>query len=169
MSIALIAKGLISFAPVLFDWLTDDDEPMAQKAVDIALAVTGQGSIGEAIATLTDNPAMSDAFNERVLANKHQFELLMADRADARKNYTNSHKQADLMAERIMRGNLLLAILVVGIQIGVTYFLREDPALLSTATAVCTWVIKHLLDERKEVVGFYFGGALSRDTSKNTP
>lgn len=109
---------------------------------------------------------MTAAFNERVVANKHYFELLVADRASARQNYINSHNQADAMADRVMRQNLPLAILVVGIQIGATYFLREEPALLSTATAACTWVIKHLLDERKEVVGFYFGGALSRETSK---
>lgn len=166
MSIAAAASVLVSFAPTLIDWLTGDDDPVAQKAIDIAKAVTGSPSINDAIEALTGDTSLSAAFNDRVLANQFQFELLLADRASARQNYPNSYKQADSMADRVMRQNLPLAVFMVGAQIGATYFLRESPALLSTATAACTWVIKHLLDERKEVVGFYFGGALSRDTSK---
>jgi Na+/H+ antiporter NhaD/arsenite permease-like protein len=166
MMLAAGAALLTTFAPILKNWLSDDNDKIADKAVDIAQAITGTSNITEAIKSLTQNDHLAATFSEQVTRQSAHFEALLADRSDARENYKNSHKQADRMADRIMVLNLPVALVVVVAQGAATYFLKDNPTLLSTTTAAFTWLIKHLLDERKEVTGFYFGGALSRDNQK---
>lgn len=157
---------LVAFAPLLGKWFTgdDDDSSIADKAVDIAKVVTGSFNADEAINKLQGSETLQATFAAQIAANTKQFDAIQRDRADARKNYVNSQKTADVIALRIMRVNLPIAVALVVTQGVMTYFLRDNPALLSTATAASTWIIKHLLDERKDVTGFYLGSALSRET-----
>jgi hypothetical protein len=53
--------------------------------------------------------------------------------------------------------SILALVLVNGIAI---YFLSEEAAVLATVSNLLGIVIKSLLDERKEVTGFYFGSSV---------
>lgn len=165
MSMTLIASSLAAFAPVLldvFDFDNDNDKKAAEAVVNIAKNVTGASTPQTALRALEKNSDSQLIFKKQIDAELSQLTALLDDRKDARKNYINSHKMADRMAERVMRYNLPLAALVLCIQCVATYFLREHAALISATTSATTLVVKHLLDERKEVTGFYFGGSLSR-------
>lgn len=165
MSLTLIASSLAAFAPVLldvFDFDNDNDKKAAAAVIDIAKNVTGTNTPQSALRALKSNPDSQASFNNQITADLKVLTALLDDRKDARKNYINSHKMADRMAERVMRNNLPLAALVFLIQCGATYFLRDHAALIGATTSAATLVVKHLLDERKEVTGFYFGGSLSR-------
>jgi len=163
---------LVAFAPLLGKWISseDDDSNIADKAVDIAKTVTGSFNADEAIRKLQSSKTLQATFAAQIAANTKQFDAIQLDRADARKNYVNSQKTADVIALRIMRVNLPIAVFLVVTQAAMTYLLRDNAPLLSTAMAASTWIIKHLLNERKDVTGFYLGSALSRENpskSKN--
>lgn len=166
MSLTLAANALIAFAPSLKKWLGFGDDSIASKAIDVATTLTVTKNVNDAVEKLAGNPTLCDAFELQIQQEQVTFEALLADRVNARANYANSHKVADSIASRVMEQNLPLAIVVIIIQCLITYFLREQPALLATATMGCTLILKHLIDERKDVTGFYFGGALKRDEPK---
>lgn len=163
MSIVAIAGALSAFSPLIKSWLTDDEDDqsgIAQAVVDAALQVTTSESPNAALAQLAANPDLQKQFHEMLSNRSNDIALLIRDRESARKNYALSKTTTDAIAKRVMSYNLPLVILTVTVQAVTTYYLRDNAALVSAVSTACSFIIKHLLDERKEITGFYFGGSL---------
>jgi hypothetical protein len=78
----------------------------------------------------------------------------------ARSMHKENHEQADKIADRVMKWNLAYVILTLTIQCVSIYFLKDFGTQLTIISTACGWVLKGLLDERRDVTGFYFGSAL---------
>lgn len=80
-----IAMGLSQFVPQLAKWITGSDkaEAVAQKAIDIAQAVTGKQSGDEAVTALRADPALVLQYRQAVLAQEVSFQQLAVQNADA--------------------------------------------------------------------------------------
>ena len=78
-----IAMSLATFVPQLAKWITGSDkaEQVAQKAVDIAQAITGKVTGDEALQALKADPALVLQFRKAVLDQSVQFEQLAVQNA----------------------------------------------------------------------------------------
>jgi hypothetical protein len=90
--------------------------------------------------------------------------LAFEDRKDARKMYQVHHGQADQIADRIMKWNLVSILVLVVLQCLSYYYLQDQTELLMAVTSIISMAIKSLFDERKDVTGFYYGSSMG---SKN--
>ena len=112
--------------------------------------------------------AVESATPQQILALKqadHAFEIekrkmAYANTDSARSMHKENHEQADKIAERVMRWNLAYVILTLLIQCVSIYYLKDFDTQLTIISTACGWVLKGLLDERRDVTGFYFGSAL---------
>lgn len=83
-----IAMGLAQFAPSLVKWITGSDKAgdAAQKAIDIAKAVTGQPTGDAALQALQADPALVLKYRQAVLDQEIEFQkLAVANAADVNK------------------------------------------------------------------------------------
>lgn len=78
-----IAMGLAQFVPQIAKWITGNDKAanVAQKAIDIAQAVTGKGTGDEAVAALQADPALVLQYRQAVLAQELEFQKLAVQNA----------------------------------------------------------------------------------------
>jgi hypothetical protein len=78
-----IAMGLAQFVPQLTKWITGSDkaEQVAQKAIDIAQAVTGKPNGEEAVKALQADPALVLQYRQAVLTQAVDFERLAVQNA----------------------------------------------------------------------------------------
>lgn len=84
-----IAMGLAQFAPSLVKWITGSDKAgdAAQKAIDIAKVVTGQGTGDAALAVLQADPNLVLKYRQAVLDQEVEFQkLAVANAADVNKS-----------------------------------------------------------------------------------
>lgn len=156
-----IALGLAKVAPVVAGWIGGDKaEEAATEVVGIAEKLTGKSG-SDALDAINADPAMALEFQKAVLKDKHRLdELYLQDKANAREMYKVHHEQTDKISERIMSWNLLAILALVLINGLAIYYLKEQAAVLATVSNLLGIVIKSLLDERKEVTGFYFGSSV---------
>lgn len=135
----------------------------ASKVIDIAHSVVGDDVTPDALLQkIKTDHATAAEIRQQILANQQQIkQLAYQDRHDARRMYRETgHDQADKIAHAIINYNLWLILALVVINGLAIYGLREHAAVLATVSNLLGIVIKSLLDERKEVTGFYFGGSL---------
>lgn len=92
-----IAMGLAQFVPQIAKWITGSDkaEQIAQKAVDIAQAVTGKPSGDEAIKALQADPNLVLQYRKAVLDQKFSFQEMAVQNASD----INRTMQAEAAAE----------------------------------------------------------------------
>jgi hypothetical protein len=143
---------------------------LAGKVIEFASDATGNSSTTKAIERLQNDPVKRKAFKDKVLSNEHELKkLAFEDRKSARNMYQVHHSQADQIAERIMKWNLVAILMLVVIQ-GLSYhFLKDQTELLMAVTSIISMAIKSLFDERKDVTGFFFGssmGSKNKDISR---
>ena len=84
-----IAMGLAQFAPSLVKWITGSDKAgdAAQKAIDIAKAVTGQPSGDAALQALQADPNLVLKYRQAVLDQEVEFQkLAVANASDVNKS-----------------------------------------------------------------------------------
>lgn len=84
-----IAMGLAQFAPSLVKWITGSDKAgdAAQKAIDIAKAVTGQATGDAALQALQADPSLVLKYRQAVLDQEVEFQkLAVANAADVNKS-----------------------------------------------------------------------------------
>lgn len=83
MDLITLAMGLSQFVPSVAKWLTGSGqaEAVAQKAVDIALAVTGQPTGAAALQALHADPALASQYRQAVLDQAVAFERLAVKNA----------------------------------------------------------------------------------------
>lgn len=92
-----IAMGLAQFVPQIAKWITGSDkaEQIAQKAVDIAQAVTGKSSGDEAIKALQVDPNLVLQYRKAVLDQELSFQEMAVQNASD----INRTMQAEAAAE----------------------------------------------------------------------
>lgn len=166
-----IISGLASIAPTIGKWLGGSDgENAAQAVADMARSVTGHNDPSAAVSAVLSDPTAQLEFLKLLEQNKTRLdELYLADRQDAREMYVEQHKQADIVADRITKFNVLYIMLLVAVNCAVVYFLEDNAALVAAASNIIGLVIRDLLAQIQAVTGFYFGssmGSKSKDVKK---
>lgn len=78
-----IAMSLSQFVPQIAKWMTGSDkaEQVAQKAIDIAKAVTGQSTGDDALKVLQADPALVLQYRKAVLDQEVEFQRLAVQNA----------------------------------------------------------------------------------------
>lgn len=141
-----IAMGLSQLVPQIAKWITGSDkaEAVAQKAIDIAQAVTGKTTGDEAVKALQADPALALQYRQAVLDQEVEFRRLAAQNASD----INKSMQAEAASEHwptyswrpaIGFSYALLAVLT-GLTVVVAYvgvmFLNVKPEVLSYLPAM---------------------------------
>lgn len=91
-----------------------------------------------------------------------KLEIQANEMNSARNMYVSSGSvQADKIADRVMKWNIIYAVVIALAQIfALTYFTDLPDTVIVIIGNVCGWIIKGVLDERKDVTGFYFGSSI---------
>lgn len=168
-----IISGLASLAPTIGKWLGGSDgENAAQSVADMARSVTGINDAQGAVNEILSDPIAQLEFMKLVEKNRTRLdELYLADRQDARAMYVEQNEQADKIADRITRFNVLYIMLLVAVNCLLVYFLEGNGAVLAAASNIIGLVIRDLLAQIQAVTGFYFGssmGSKSKDVKKGS-
>lgn len=162
-----IISGLASLAPTIGKLIAGDKgEDAAQAVADIARKVTGQNDVEKAVDQIKLDPSSQLEFMKMLEQNKYQLEkMFLDDRKDARAMYSKHNEQADKIANGVMKWNLAYAMAIALAQIfALTYFTDLPDAVVVIIGNVSGWIIKGVLDERKDVTGFYFGSSIGSKT-----
>lgn len=165
MSLIALGLGLAKFVPDIIDLFDGDDNKAseaAEKVVGIAENLTGhQGD--DALTAIQQNPELQLKFKKLVMEDKYFLEKLdHQDRSSARKMYKEAgHEQADKIANEVINKNLYFTIGIALIQIlALSYFTEMSNMVVAIIGNVSGLLIKSLLDERLQVISFYFGSSL---------
>lgn len=168
-----IITGLASLAPTIGKWLGGSDgENAAQAVADMARSVTGINDAQGAVNEILSDPIAQLEFMKLVEKNRTRLdELYLADRKDARAMYVEQNEQADKIADRITKFNVLYIMLLVAVNCLLVYFLEGNGAVLAAASNIIGLVIRDLLAQIQAVTGFYFGssmGSKAKDSKKGS-
>lgn len=158
-----IISGLVSLAPSIGKLIAGDKgEQAAQAVADIAREVTGSNDVDKAVKQIQGDPQAQLAFLKMLEQNKTKLdELYLADRQNARAMYGKHNEQADKIADRVMKWNIAYAVIIALAQIiALTQFTDLPDSVVIIIGNVSGWIIKGVLDERKDVTGFYFGSSI---------
>jgi hypothetical protein len=160
--ISMSVAGLAYLAPKIAGWLGGEKaEDAVQAVANVTRQVAGVNDVPEAVRAIQANPDMALKFQQLIADRETQFDrLYLQDRQDARKMYQEQHDTADVIADRVMKHNVAYVVLVLAGQCLAMWLLREETEILSAVSMTSGWIVKGLLDERREVTGFYFGSSL---------
>lgn len=162
MSVA--ALGLLRFVPDLIG-LFDKDKSVVEKVAGIAKSITGAETVDQAEQALVADPALAYQFKLAVMENETVLEKLdEQSRQRASEQYSIHNEQADKIADSIMSRNLPTVFALVVINAVVVYLFTHyaanqigQVAIISNLIGV---VIGSLIQERQQVVSFFFGSSL---------
>ena len=143
---------------------------LKDKAPDV-LSLVGDllpdaGGLG-IVKNLIENKFTNADKREEMLTELNDLEMeYLKDVQDAREMYEKTdHKMADEIADNIIRYNLIMIMAMVLIQVGVIMYVEGQIA--AVITGVVGTVTGALLNERQQVVGFFFGSSKgSKDKDK---
>lgn len=161
-----IAFGLAQLAPTLIKWLggSDTSVEIANKAVDIAKAVTGKNTGESALEELRVNPDLVMTYRTRVLDQEADFErMYLEDRQNARARDTEFVK-----AGRYNWRSDVLAILAVGGLVICVYFVAADANMPERAVNAIMFVAGVLASAVRDVYGFEFGSSRGSKDANST-
>lgn len=157
-----IALSIASLVPdVLKLFGKNDDAKAAQKVVGIAKKITGVEDDSQLLEALSSNPDMVLQYKTALLNDKYvQDKIDLENVKSAREMHKENHKQADKIADGIMFWNLWFVAGLVCINLGVLYLFKDNSELLLMVGNILGFVINSLLQERQNVVNFFFGSSL---------
>lgn len=96
----------------------------------------------------------------------NELELYYADLANARDMYKNTdHKQADKIADSVMKYNLIIIIAMVAIQVYV--IMNVEGQIAAVITGIVGTITGALINERSTVVNFFFGSSMGSKDKDN--
>lgn len=148
----------------------------ASDVANIVKKVTGTDDMDAAKTLIASDPALALKLKEVMLKEKNFLEkMYLEDVQDARDMYeTASQEQSDKIANSIMKNNSNYVLLIVVLQIAFFFiapqYITLDNGLVAIIANLCGIVITKLLDERLQVVTFFFGSSQSsraKDNSNN--
>lgn len=161
-----IAFGLAQLAPTLIKWLggSDTSVEIANKAVDIAKAVTGKNTGESALEELRVNPDLVMTYRTKILDQEADFErMYLEDRQNARARDTEFVKAG----KKNYRSDVL-AILAVGGLIICVYFIAANIDLPERAVNAIMFVAGVLASAVRDVYGFEFGSSRGSKDANST-
>jgi len=141
-----IAMALGQFVPGLIKWVTGSDKAaeVADKAIDIAKAVTGTQTGDAALKALQTDPSLVLKYREAVLSQELEFQKLAVSSASD----VNKTMQVEAMAEHwpsyswrpaigfAVSLNLLITSLTVAVAYIVVIFMDKKPEILNYLPAM---------------------------------
>ena len=152
---------------------TDSVVNLAKRAGEL-LGLGSNASADEVVAHLGTNPDAVVKLKElevtaKDLENQHlRKQVEEANRTEetkrgmAHETYRLKNDKQDRIAEQIIRWNLPVIFLLVCINIGLVYFLRdkEYSTLIAIASNIIGVVIGNLMNERQAIINFFFGSSM---------
>ena len=152
---------------------TDSVVNLAKQAGEL-LGLGSNASADEVVAHLGTNPDAVVKLKElevtaKDLENQHlRKQVEEANRTEetkrrmAHETYRLKNDKQDRIAEQIIRWNLPVIFLLVCINIGLVYFLRdkEYSTLIAIASNIIGVVIGNLMNERQAIINFFFGSSM---------
>ena len=124
------------------------------------LDAVGAGDMARAIGIISEDPKKAGLTNDEVRDLMEYYKLDMQDRQNARSIYPESKDQADELADFIMKWNLVGVGFIVLVNVGVLIAAKKwefDASIVLVIGNLAGMIIQSLLQERAQVVGFYFG------------
>lgn len=103
------------------------------------------------------------ALNEKKEDNRHNEELednKIEKYSIAHNSYDKHSEATDKLSSQIMKDNLIIIGVLVLLQCGIIYFLKEYAELIAVVSGLIGAVINSLLSERQSVVNFRFGSSI---------
>lgn len=174
-----IAMGLAQFVPQIAKWITGSDkaEQVAQKAVDIANAVTGKSSGDEAIKALQADPKLVLQYRQAVLAQELSFQALAVQnaadinktmQAEAAAEHWPSYSWRPSIGFAVAFDLVMSSIIVVVAYLGVMFF-SVDSAVLSYLPGIIG-SLTALIAVAAPILGIasWFRGKMQADPSVQT-
>lgn len=157
----LAALGLLTKVPKLIKAISGGNKGLAEKAIDIAKAVTGQKDEQHAVEALKADPELALKYELALLNDKHiPDEMDLENTKDARDMYkTTNHERADAIADHVMTYNLPIIVVLVCLNIAVVNYI-EGGALIAIASNFIGMAMKQLMSERQTVMNFFFGSSM---------
>lgn len=158
------AIGLAQFAPKIIGLLDSDRgskaSEIAQTVTTIAKSVTGLDNARDAQVALGNDPELALQFELAVMADKTVLERLdEQSRERATEQYKVNNKQADKIAERVTKYNLLYVAFLVVVNIAAVKYFEEDGPLIAVVSNLIGIVIGRLLEERQAIISFFYGSS----------
>jgi hypothetical protein len=161
----LEALSLLTKVPKLIKSITSGNKSLAEKAISIAKAVTGQKDEEHAVQALKASPELALKYELALLNDKHiPDQMDLENTMDARDMYKKSnHDRADAIAERVMNLNPWLIVGLVILNVAVVKYIEES-ALIAIASNFIGMAMKELMSQMQTVINFFFGSSMG---SKN--
>lgn len=141
-----------------------DSNPISATIADIiGLDLDDKDACNAKAQEILQDPTLLLEFKSKMLDHKVRLmELQAQEMESARSAYKIEHVQADKIAERVFKFNMYIALILVIAQIFAVKYL--DPTSVVVVANVLGYVINALLNERSQVIGFYFGSSLGSKT-----
>ena len=163
-----ISKTIGTVAPMLGTLLapvTGGASVAIGAMVSSALGVDNNPeSIAQALKSPEALEKMRDLeLREKELLNKHILELAKLENEKyktAHHSYREKSQMADSIARDIITRNLPIIALLVSINIGLVYFMKDDAPLIAIASNIIGFSIGNLFNERQAIVNFFFGSSI---------
>jgi len=159
-----LALTAAKFVPQIVGWVKGSgskEKQVADKFLNIANTIAGKGDDQANMDAISADPALQLEFQKAVMADAHVFdELCLQNTMDARRMYEKDDGTADEIANVVIKYNLAIVFLLVGIQLVAVIYLAESAALLAVASNIIGIVIHALLKERQDIINFFFGSSL---------
>lgn len=140
-------------APAALDVVTDvaatvyPPLSIVDNLVDVALGQVGEGNVDDV-----------KKIQEAKAEYSNELELYYKDLQSAREMYQNTdHKQADKIADNVIKYNLIIVLVMVCIQVLVIMYVEGQVA--AVITGVVGTITGALLQERNTVINFFFGSS----------
>lgn len=96
-----------------------------------------------------------------------ELELYYKDMDSSRDMYKETeHEMADSIADNVIKRNLIFVAVLVVVQVGSVIYI-DDKVLIAVISSACAGIITALLQERQQVINFFFGSSKgSKDKDK---
>lgn len=132
--------------------------------LETAIAMVGDVATGDILGAVKTLIKQDKGISkEQEIAANSLIEMDYADRAGAREMYKEENKMADEIAKRVIIWNLWIVFLAIVIEILVVIYM-EDKTLIAIISSAIGGLVTALLQERQQVINFFFGSSIG---SKN--
>ncbi len=159
-----LAKTLISTTG-LGDWFSKKigdqfGDKTANSVIGIAQVVAGVATPEEAVEKIAKDKALASQLQLCIMDNEHELKkLALQDVASARDMYGKKSAMADKIADHVTKYNLLAVVFLIFVDVLVLYFVKDSVVAVALGNIVGA-IIQSLLQERQQVIGFFFGSSL---------
>lgn len=152
----------------LGQWLNNVKKDIPSLAGDVMQIITSPNPVGAGVGLLLEKikgaspdisePLLTEFEMNRLQIEKEMAELELENMKSAREMYAQKSEMADLVAKSVMKWNLPLVLILVIVNVACIKFL--DQVALALVSNVIGFVLNQLLNERTQIIGFFFGSSL---------